>query len=409
MKSLATGEVTEQKNYTYDATYKDRLSGLGEESIGGYDLQGRPTNYRGMSLEWTYGRVSKFTKGGFTQTCTYDANGIRTEKIENGKTHKYYVEDSRIVREVVTGSENYELYYLYGANGIVGFTYKTASGSTNYYYRKNLQGDIVEIYKDNGTLCAEYAYDAWGNCTILSATDNIGEINPYRYRGYYWDGEVKLYYLNARYYDPQVGRFISQDDISYLDPETLNGLNLFAYCLNNPVMGYDPEGTFWFTFLTAAIGAVVGAISGAIDYAINHEGEFDQNELWKNVAAGAASGAVAGFVIGITKGKGIKAASYLSAAAASAVSEVWDYVSGTKEVTVQNVAKSFLTVAGETLVNGSFNYIGNLSAAKLVPTNPGWFIPKKFLSYFTKSYGQKMIKQTFIGGVLQRRSTFLWD
>lgn len=163
-------------------------------------------------------------------------------------------------------------------------------------------------------------------------------------------------------------------------------------------METDPDGTFWFTFLTAAIGAVVGAISGAIDYAINHEGEFDGNELLKKVVAGAASGAVAGFVIGITKGKGIKAASYLSAAAASVVSEVWDYVSGTKEVTVQNVAKSFLTVAGETFVNGSFNYIGNLSAAKLVPTNPGWFIPKKFVSYFTKSYGQKMIKQTFIGG-----------
>ena len=384
--------------YTYDATYKDRLSGFGEESIGGYDLQGRPTNYRGMSLEWTHGRVSKFTKGGFTQTCTYDANGIRTEKIENGKTHKYYVEDSRIVREVVTGSENYELYYLYGATGITGFTHKTANGSTNYYYRKNLQGDIVEIYKDNGTLCAEYAYDAWGNCTILSATDNIGEINPYRYRGYYWDEEIALYYLNARYYDPEVGRFISQDSIKYLAPETLNGINLFAYCLNNPVMETDPDGTFWFTFLTAAIGAVVGAISGAIDYAINHEGEFDGNELLKKVVAGAASGAVAGFVIGITKGKGIKAASYLSAAAASVVSEVWDYVSGTKEVTVQNVAKSFLTVAGETFVNGSFNYIGNLSAAKLVPTNPGWFIPKKFVSYFTKSYGQKMIKQTFIGG-----------
>ena len=93
-----------------------------------------------MSLEWTYGRVSKFTKDGFTQTCTYDANGIRTEKIENGKTHKYYVEDSRIVREVVTGSENYELYYLYGANGIAGFTHKTANGSTTYYYRKNLLG-----------------------------------------------------------------------------------------------------------------------------------------------------------------------------------------------------------------------------------------------------------------------------
>ena len=400
VKALATGEVTEQKNYTYDATYKDRLIGFGEESIGGYDLQGRPTNYRGMSLEWTHGRVSKFTKGGFTQTCTYDANGIRTEKIENGKTHKYYVEDSRIVREVVTGSENYELYYLYGANGIAGFTHKTANGSTTYYYRKNLLGDVTAIYDAAGSLQAEYAYDAWGNCTVNSDMGGIAALNPIRYRGYYWDEEIALYYLNARYYDPEVGRFISQDSIKYLAPETLNGINLFAYCLNNPVMETDPDGTFWFTFLTTVIGAIVGAVVGAIDYAVNADGEFDGNEFCKNVVAGAASGATAGFILGITKGTGIKAASYASAAVSSTISEVWDYVAGTKELTVQNVAMSFLQVVGETWIDGSFNYIANLSAAKIVPTNPGWVIPEKFLSYFTKSYGQKMIKQTLISGFI---------
>ena len=246
MKSLATGEVTEQKNYTYDATYKDRLIGFGEESIGGYDLQGRPTNYRGMSLEWTHGRVSKFTKGGFTQTCTYDANGIRTEKIENGKTHKYYVEDSQIVREVVTGSENYELYYLYGATGIAGFTLKTANGSTNYYYRKNLLGDVTAIYDAAGVCKAEYAYDAWGNCKVISDMGGIAALNPFRYCGYYWDEEINLYYLNTRYYDPEVGRFISADHIKYMAEQMwqLNGCNLYAYCLNNPILYYDPLGMF---------------------------------------------------------------------------------------------------------------------------------------------------------------------
>ena len=212
--------------------------------------------------------MSKFTKGGFTQTCTYDANGIRTEKIENGKTHKYYVEDSQIVREVVTGSENYELYYLYGATGIAGFTHKTANGSTNYYYRKNLLGDVTAIYDAAGVCKAEYAYDAWGNCTVNSDMGGIGALNPIRYRGYYWDEEIALYYLNARYYDPEVGRFISQDSIKYLAPETLNGINLFAYCLNNPVMGKDPQGTlgvigilivqfFWTLVVVSVIANVV--------------------------------------------------------------------------------------------------------------------------------------------------------
>ena len=221
-----------------------------------------------MSLEWTYGRVSKFTKDGFTQTCTYDANGIRTEKIENGKTHKYYVEDSRIVREVVTGSENYELYYLYGANGIAGFTHKTANGSTTYYYRKNLLGDVTAIYDAAGVCKAEYAYDAWGNCTVISDMGGIGALNPIRYRGYYWDDEIALYYLNARYYDSEVGRFISQDSIKYLAPETLNGINLFAYCLNNPVMETDPQGTFGILaslLIVAAITLAVVAVDAIIE------------------------------------------------------------------------------------------------------------------------------------------------
>ena len=93
--------------------------------------------------------------------------------------------------------------------------------------------------------------DAWGNHKVLDAAgtentsdDFIGNINPIRYRGYYYDAEVGLYYLKSRYYDPEVGRFISPDDTEYLDPEKLDGLNLYAYCLNNPVMYVDPDGRF---------------------------------------------------------------------------------------------------------------------------------------------------------------------
>ena len=109
----------------------------------------------------------------------------------------------------------------------------------------------------------KYNYDAWGNCKVLNAngveitdSNNIGILNPFRYRSYYYDTETKLYFLKTRYYDPEVGRFITIDDLSYLDPDSINGLNLYAYCKNNPVMYVDQNGCApkWLTWV--AIGAI---------------------------------------------------------------------------------------------------------------------------------------------------------
>ena len=97
----------------------------------------------------------------------------------------------------------------------------------------------------------EYKYDAWGNHEAEVADENyvtLANLNPYRYRGYYYDSETDLYFLQTRYYDPVVGRFISRDSIEYADPETICGLNLYAYCGNNPVMFTDLLGTSWSSF-----------------------------------------------------------------------------------------------------------------------------------------------------------------
>ena len=103
----------------------------------------------------------------------------------------------------------------------------------------------MAIYNTSGTVVAEYEYDAWGR--VLSATDKtdlaIAEINPFRYRSYYYDTETELYYLETRYYDPKLGRFLNPDTLDYLgDGEDLHNYNLFSYCSNNPVMYSDPTG-----------------------------------------------------------------------------------------------------------------------------------------------------------------------
>ena len=105
----------------------------------------------------------------------------------------------------------------------------------------------------------EYYYDAWGNHK-WTGDETLAKRNPFRYRGYYYDEETGLYFLKSRYYDPQIGRFINIDSVLYLDPETINGLNLYAYCNNNPVMNVDTDGTFFFGLFLGAL--FTGLISG---------------------------------------------------------------------------------------------------------------------------------------------------
>ena len=102
-------------------------------------------------------------------------------------------------------------------------------------------------------------FDSSGNEVTLST--HIGNLNPFRYRSYYYDTETKLYYLKTRYYDPEVGRFINMDSIRYAAPETINGLNLYAYCGNNPVMYTDSIGTSkWSNFWSNA-GRLIGGFT----------------------------------------------------------------------------------------------------------------------------------------------------
>ena len=230
------GEVI--KSYTYgDASWKDLLTAFNGQSIT-YDAIGNPLSYRGMTLSWEGGRrLASVSKEGLSASYVYNTDGIRTQKTVNGVTTNYYLNGSSVLRQV-TGNDVLE--FFYDANGVLGFYYN----NTPYYYLKNLQGDIVGILDANGTQVVSYTYDAWGAPLSVTGTaaDTIGQINPFRYRGYYYDNETGFYYVSSRYYDPEVGRYLNADSVLSGTGESVQGYNLFAYCFNNPVNMSDSSG-----------------------------------------------------------------------------------------------------------------------------------------------------------------------
>ena len=209
-----------------------------------YDAIGNPLSYYGgRSFTWNGRQLSSCTRNGVTTTYTYNSEGIRTAK--NGGATTFYLEGSRIIgmRQGTT------LYcFLYDDKGdLYGFTL----GQNTYYYLKNLQGDIVHILNQNGQAIVNYTYDDWGNVTSMTGSMGgiIGPWNPFRYRGYFYDSETGLYYVSSRYYDPEVGRFISPDAVTILaaTPMGLTDKKLYAYCDNNPVCRVDYGGNLWDT------------------------------------------------------------------------------------------------------------------------------------------------------------------
>ena len=210
---------------------------------------GNPIAYRnGMTLSWeNISNLSSVSWGNRQISYTYNDSGIRTSKNVNGVTHTYTLDGTKILTEQF---DNVLLVYLYDeSNAPIGLAYRTttyADGEFDkYLFTKNLQGDIINIYSEDGACVAEYFYDAWGNHTVTNYTDdNIGDINPFRYRSYYYDTETGFYYLNSRYYDPEIKRFVNSDGTGILTytPMSLTDKNLYAYCDNNPVMRVDNGG-----------------------------------------------------------------------------------------------------------------------------------------------------------------------
>ena len=193
---------------------------------------------------------------------------MRTRKVNADGTYSdYYWVGSTLLAEVqykANGAFTRTLMFLHDENGaIIGVSVKNAGETnfTSYYYAKNLQGDVVAIYRSDynstsqtyyPTLVASYEYDPWGKVisvkgssgAILSLEaypNHIAHVNPIRYRGYYYDNETGFYYLQSRYYDPAISRFINADSYGSTGQAFL-GTNMFAYCRNCPIRFLDSTG-----------------------------------------------------------------------------------------------------------------------------------------------------------------------
>ena len=232
---LGIGQCVETINYAYnDAQWGDLLTAYDGNTIT-YDTIGNPLNDGEWTYTWQHGRqLASMTDGTTTWTYTYDANGMRTKRSDGEYDYEYVYNGSKLASMTVDG---YTHYFAYDASGT---PLAILIGESKYYYVTNLQGDVIGILDENGNRVATYWYDAWGNVECIS-DHPVADYNPLTYRGYVYDWETGLYYLQSRYYNPSEGRFISAD--SQLNVDSLLGCNQFSYCDNNPIMYSDPCGT----------------------------------------------------------------------------------------------------------------------------------------------------------------------
>ena len=258
-----------------NSVWKDLLTAYKGQSIT-YDQIGNPLAYRdGMTMTWDCRQLKTLNKTGLSMAFQYDADGRRVKKTVNGTATAYWRDTDGKIMKMQKGSDI--LLFLYEGDGRrVGFLLN----GTGYYYVYNAQGDVVGLIDKTGTSVVQYSYDSWGRPVSVtgSLAATVGQLNPFRYRGYEYDAETGLYYLLSRYYDPMTMRFVNADEFAQTGSGVLE-TNMFAYCLNNPINHTDPHGKF-----ALALGGGIALLT-ALAKAVG-------------VAALAAIGAAAGVVVG---------------------------------------------------------------------------------------------------------------
>ena len=415
IRSVTTdGAVTKSFGYT-NASWPDLLTSVtangttkdvlyeGQSQTSDLPSSGNPITYyngKDYTFTWTKGRqLTEATVDGEQVSYTYDMSGVRSNKQVGDTTYTYTTLSGKVMRQ--TWGDNNALEFVYDdGNQPFAVIYKHGQTTELYYYVLNAQGDVSAILDSGGKIAASYDYDAWGNCTVYNSSDAaIGDLNPLRYRGYYYDAETGFYYLQSRYYDPAICRFINAD--TYLSTgQGMLGHNMFTYCGNNPVNYCDSSGRFFFTLL----GAMIGAAAGYIDAFIAGEDPI------KGAIAGGVSGAIAGAGVDIgviitvsTGGAGIgwgfAAAVGLGAAGAAigtAISNDWKMKKDGESLALQYMESA--------LIGGMANAI----SFGLGPINGE--IAKGTVSQIVRSIGYEGMKDftynLVTGGIISWFSTF---
>ncbi len=222
--------------YEYSShLWKDVLTSYAGKTIE-YDSIGNPVKYYdGSVMEWEGTMLKSVKNDSLDIMYSYNETGIRTYKNVNGVETLYFIEGKDIVAEK-TGDD--VIWYIYDdKNEVFGFIFNNET----FYYDKNVSKDVVRIVDADGNCVCTYNYDAWGNVTTFEGNKEIAELNPIRYRSYYFDNETGRYYLSSRYYDSETKRFISIDNVSRVNCNDMD-TNLYAYCGGDPVNLYDPTG-----------------------------------------------------------------------------------------------------------------------------------------------------------------------
>lgn len=299
------GQPEQTMVYAYADGWKDQMTAVDGQAVA-YDTAGNMTAYKGRKYSWCgNGILTDVIKEDGTQIhYAVNAEGVRMEKKVNGVVAAtYFTDGSQILGE--KNASGYQS-YIYNSGGEIEAIYYKKSV---YYYIKNGQQDIIGLCDASGQWVVDYSYDTWGNLLKAggSMASTLGVDNPFRYRGYYYDTETGLYYLESRYYNPELGRMMSADSLSVLgmSKTTLNDKNLYNYCDGNPVGRVDESGTFPVAiFIQGAIGGVIGFASGVMTAGAVAEIE-GRKVTTKEVLTGAVTGFFTGAASGMIKSKGV--------------------------------------------------------------------------------------------------------
>lgn len=375
-----------QYTYTYDGLGNIRsksltVNGATTTETFGYNnnsLRGFLSDYNGNSIsyglggtpnQWYNGNAMVFDRGtqlvkvsnnstGLNIELTYDANNFRLTKTNGNITHKYTWQGNKLISDAYDGKE---LEFLYDeSNKPYAFSYKASATASPvmYYYVTNLQGDILSVVDGAGAEKASYTYNAWGE--LISSSGTMAEINPLRYRGYYYDEDLGFYYLHNRYYDPVICRFISPDE-NLCTGQGIVGNNMFAYCCNNPVSRVDSEGTFFNTIF----GTIVGGITAVVTR--DKDAETWQQAMVRGATTGLIAGAALDFSIA-TGGAGAILIATIGGAIAGGLDSYWEQKNHGGDIDVGKIAIDATLGAGMNTLFGAYGRTAGRAVGNTVST-----------------------------------------